>query len=35
MKGHKFHVRRKLKENRGKIKKLEALIIKKLLRIRS
>jgi len=29
MKGHRLHVRRKLKENRGKIKKLEASLIKR------
>ena len=28
MKGHRLHVRRKLKENIGKMKKLEASIIK-------
>jgi len=33
VKGHRFHVRRKLKENKGKIKKLEASLIKGLLRI--
>jgi len=35
MKGHAWHVRRKLKENGGKMKKLEASIIKRLLRISS
>ena len=33
MKGHKFHVRSKMKENNGKLKKLEASLIKWLLRI--
>ena len=35
VKGHMLHVRRKLKENRGKMKKLDASIIKRFLRINS
>ena len=33
MKGHKLHVRRKTKENNGKLKKIEASLIESLLRI--
>ena len=33
MKGHKLHVRRKLKENNVKLKKIEASLIKELMRI--
>jgi len=33
VKGDRLHVRRKLKENRGKTKKLEAPILKRILRI--
>lgn len=29
MKCHRFHVRRKMKENNGKLKKIEASLIKK------
>ncbi len=35
MKGHRFHVRRKMKENEGKMKKIEASMIKRILRISS
>jgi len=33
VKGHKLHVRRKMKENNGKNKKIEASFIKRLMRI--
>jgi len=33
VKGHRFRVRRKMKENNGKLKKIEASLIKRLLRI--
>ena len=33
MKGHRFHVRKKMKENNGKLNKLEAALIKRILRI--
>ena len=33
MKSHKLHVRRRLKENNGKLNKLEASLIKRILRI--
>lgn len=33
MNGHRFHVRRKMKENNGKIKTIEASLIKRLMRI--
>ena len=35
MKGHMLHVRRKMKENNGKLKKLEASLIKRPMRISS
>jgi len=33
VKGHRLRVRRKIKENNGKMKKIEASLIKRLLRI--
>ena len=33
VKGNMFHLRRKMKENNGKMKKIEATLIKRLLRI--
>jgi len=33
VKGHKMHVWRKMKENNGKLKKIEASLIKRLIRI--
>jgi len=33
--GHRLHVRRKMKENNGKLKKIEASLIKRLMRISS
>jgi len=33
VKGHMLHVRRKMKENNGKLKKIETSLIKSLLRI--
>jgi len=33
VKGHRFHVRKKMKENNGKLNKLEAALIKRILRI--
>jgi len=33
VKGHKLHVRRKMEENNGKMKKIEASLIKRLVRI--
>jgi len=33
VKGHRLHVRRKLNENNGKMKKIKASFIKRLLRI--
>ncbi len=35
MKGHKLHAKRKLKENNGKMKKIEVSLIKRLVRISS
>jgi len=35
VKGHKLHVRRKMEENNGKMKKIEASLIKMLMRISS
>ena len=35
MKGHRLHVRIKMKENNGKLKKIEASMIKRILRISS
>ena len=35
MKGHRLHVRRKMKENNEKLKKIEASLIKRLKRISS
>ena len=35
MKGHRFHVKRKIKEKLSKFKKIEASMIKRLLRISS
>ena len=35
MKGHRLHVRRKMKENNGNFKKMEASLIKRLMRISS
>ena len=35
MKGHRLHVRRKMKENNRKVKKIEPLIIKRLMRVSS
>ena len=34
MKGHMFHVRRKMKENNGKLKKIEDSSLKRLMRMR-
>jgi len=35
VKGHRFHVRRKMKENEGKMKKIKTSMIKWILRISS
>jgi len=35
VKGHRLHVRIKMKENNGKLKKIEASMIKRILRISS